>query len=71
MLYAHSKAEKMLSRDFEAAFTLRLGRKDLGPAVQAAEGADARLAATPSDQVPGSDTRTLERGLAACASGPP
>ena len=39
MQYAHWKGEKMLSRDFEAAFTLRLGRKDLALAVQAAEGA--------------------------------
>jgi 3-hydroxyisobutyrate dehydrogenase len=39
MQYAHWKGEKMLSRDFEAAFPLRLGRKDLALAVQAAEGA--------------------------------
>lgn len=39
MEYAHWKGDKMLSQNFEAAFTLRLGRKDLALAVQAAEGA--------------------------------
>jgi len=39
MEYAHWKGDKMLSQNFEPAFTLRLGRKDLALAVQAAEGA--------------------------------
>jgi 3-hydroxyisobutyrate dehydrogenase len=43
MQYAHWKGKMMLERDFPAAFALALARKDVGLALEAAEGAGVEL----------------------------
>ncbi len=45
MQYAHWKGEMMLKREFPAAFPLRLARKDVGLALEAAEAAGVELRA--------------------------